>query len=81
MKENLTGIPINWEIIIKEKRKISILVDNPLPQHKGEGKESYAGYVASIDNDFLWLITPDNTRIDAIVIKFKMILSVWIYKN
>jgi hypothetical protein len=74
-------IPINWERVIKDKRKISILVDNPLPQHKGEGKESYTGYPVSVKDGFLWLGTPDNSRIDAIVIRLEMVLSIWIYKE
>ena len=74
-------IPIHWENIIKEKKKISILVDNPLPEHKGKGKENYTGYVGFATKDFLWLNTPDNNRIDAILIKMEMVLSIWIYKE
>ena len=78
----MAKIPLNWDTVIKSKRKISILVDNPLPQHKGCGKESYTGYPLSADDGFLWLDTSgNNSRIDAIIIKTDMILSIWIYKE
>jgi hypothetical protein len=74
-------IPIDWKGLIKDERKISILVDNPLPEHKGEGKESYVGYPQNIENGFLFLHTPNNNRIHAIIIRLSMILSIWIYNQ
>ena len=75
----MAKVPLDWEFIQKKKFKVSILIDNPLPEHKGKGKESYVGYILGFDNEFLTLETPNNNRIQVISIKWNMILSVWIY--
>jgi hypothetical protein len=43
------------EVARKEKLKVSFLVDNPLPKHIGEGKESYVGVIEGIDKKFVYL--------------------------
>ena len=72
--------PIDLDAIEKSHTKISILVDNPLPPHKGEGKEAYTGYILGYSDDVLVLETPDNTKIQGIAIRWSMIVSIWIYK-
>jgi hypothetical protein len=73
-------IPLDFEKLKKDGMKISILVDNPLPQYIGEGKESYVGLISSFTDDFLVLALPDSKRLYAIVIKWEMIVSLWIYR-
>jgi len=73
---------LDFEKYQKEGRLISILVDNPLPAHIGEGKESYVGCIHSFDDNFLVLNTPTtNKRICGIAIRWEMILSIWIYHD
>jgi hypothetical protein len=74
-------IPLDWEYLEKSKRKISLLINNPLPEHKGKGMESYVGIVAAKNDEFITLTTEDNKRLDGICVRLDMILSVWIYKE
>ena len=68
----------NWLELKGEK--ISILVDNPLPDGSG-CKESYVGKIEEEIEDFIFLSTPRNTKISLLIIRKRMILSIWIYKN
>jgi hypothetical protein len=61
--------------------KLSILIDNPLPDHIGKGKESYVGKIFGIDKDFVVLDLIHNPRLSKIIIRKSLILSVWIYRE
>ncbi len=70
---------INWEVL--KHRKISLLINNPLPLKMGGGKESYVGILEEVVGDFLLLHTPNNKRISLLVVRKKMVLSIWVYKD
>ena len=70
----------NWNDFIKGKWKISVLIDNALPDRLG-GKESYVGYVEKIMDGFMFLTTPDNNKIERIVVRIDQIISIWVYRN
>ena len=69
-----------WDLVIKGKQKVSILIDNPLPERVGKGKESYVGIPIAFEKGFLFIRTDDNNRLWGIVVKTDLILSVWIYR-
>lgn len=71
--------PIDLEKYKRENYKLSILIDNPLPEHIGQGKESYVGNIYDFNEEFLVLVTPNNKRLSGIAIRWEMILSIWIY--
>jgi hypothetical protein len=68
----------NWEQCKGEK--VSILIDNPLPERCGKGKESYVGKISEVKDGFLFLDTPENYKIFQIVIRLDHIVSIWRYK-
>jgi hypothetical protein len=61
--------------------KLSILIDNPLPEHIGEGHESYVGKVFGFDENFVALDLTHNSRLNKIIIRKSLILSIWIYRE
>ncbi len=65
----------------KSKLQVSILIDNPLPKHFGQGKESYVGRIINIDNKFIYLETIYSSKLGIVALKKSFILSVWIYNN
>jgi hypothetical protein len=72
--------PLDIERYKNEKRKLSILIDNPLPEYIGKRKESYVGCIYDYDDNFLVLDTyKNNKRLSGIAIRWEMILSIWIY--
>lgn len=64
-----------------EGKRVSILVNNPLPERVGEGYESYVGKIGDFNDEFVMLETPTNSRLEGIVLRYSMILSIWIYKD
>ena len=60
--------------------KVSILINNPLPEHVGKGYESYVGKVHSVNSEFVALDLIHNTRLSKIIVRKSLILSVWIYR-
>ena len=64
-----------------KERKISVLIKNPLPDGSGRN-ESYVGILIGEKDGFLILdMLKHNDKLDTVIIRLEMILSVWVYKE
>ena len=78
VKEKQSPLDDTFEIAYELKKKVSVLIDNFVPNTKQ--REAYVGYPIRWDGDFVVLDMHCSQRLDIITIKKSFILSVWTYK-